>query len=97
MRPENLEFEVSLGYIVKPCLNKTKMPFKDSYLFRIFIEDWGLNSGLCMLTQQTLYHSSHTSSPFCSGYSRNRVLRIICPGWPQVMILLISASQVAGL
>jgi hypothetical protein len=39
--------------------------------------------------------SSHTSSPFCSGYSETRVSQTICLGWPQTMILLISASQVA--
>jgi hypothetical protein len=37
---------------------------------------------------------SHTSSPFCSGYFRDWVLRTVCPGWPQTSIFLISVSQI---
>jgi hypothetical protein len=33
--------------------------------------------------------------PFCSAYFGDGVLRTICLGWPQISILLISASQVA--
>jgi hypothetical protein len=47
------------------------------------------------LAKQALYHLNHTSSPFCCGYFGDRVSRNICPGWPQIVILLISASQVA--
>jgi hypothetical protein len=41
-----------------------------------------------------LYHLSHTSSPFCSGYFRDGVSWTVCLGCPQIAILLISASQV---
>jgi hypothetical protein len=44
-----------------------------------------------------LQSKSHTSSPFCSGYFGDEVSRTICPEWPQTAILLISASQVAGI
>jgi hypothetical protein len=55
--------------------------------FYFFWQDWSLNSGL--------HHFSHTSSPFGSVYFRDEVLRTICLGWPQTMILQISASHVA--
>jgi hypothetical protein len=35
--------------------------------------------------------------PFCCAYLEMGVSRTICPGWPRTMILLISASQVAGI
>jgi hypothetical protein len=47
------------------------------------------------LTKQELYHLSHTSSPFCSGYFGDRVSQTICLCCLQTVILLISASQVA--
>jgi hypothetical protein len=46
------------------------------------------------LHKQALYHLSHTSSLFCSGYFGDEVSRTVCLGWPQTAILLISASQV---
>jgi hypothetical protein len=39
-------------------------------------------------------HLSHTSSPFCSGYFGDVTSRTICPGWPWISKLPISASQV---
>jgi hypothetical protein len=51
-----------------------------------------LNPGLAKLM---LYHLSHTYSSFCSGYFGDGVSRTICLGWPQTLILPISASQVA--
>jgi hypothetical protein len=40
-----------------------------------------LNSSLpTCKAKQVLYHLSHTSSPFCSGYFGYEVLRILCPG-----------------
>jgi hypothetical protein len=42
------------------------------------------------LAKQALYHLSHTSSLFCSGYFGDGILRTICPGWPQTTILPIS-------
>jgi hypothetical protein len=38
---------------------------------------------------------SHTYSQFCSRHFGNGVLRTICTIWPQIMIHLISHSQVA--
>jgi hypothetical protein len=43
-----------------------------------------------VLAKQVFYCLSHTFSPFCPGYFGDGV-----SGWPQTMILLISASQVA--
>jgi hypothetical protein len=45
-----------------------------------------LNSGLELV---------HASSTFYSGYFGNGVSSVICLGWPQSAILLISSSQVA--
>jgi hypothetical protein len=44
---------------------------------------WCLNSGLYMYKVGTLLLDPHTSSPFCSGYSGDRVSRTICLGWPR--------------
>jgi hypothetical protein len=32
-------------------------------------------------------------SNFCVGYFKDRVFRTICPGWPWIMILLISIPE----
>jgi hypothetical protein len=32
------------------------------------------------LTKQVLYHLSHTSCPFCSGYSGDGLSQTVCPG-----------------
>jgi hypothetical protein len=45
--------------------------------------------GRCSTTSATL------PAMFCIGFFRDRVSRTICLGWPQSMIFLISASQVA--
>jgi hypothetical protein len=47
------------------------------------------------LAKQVLYHFSHTSSPFCSGYFGDGISWNICQCWPQTSILPISASQIA--
>jgi hypothetical protein len=47
-----------------------------------------------MLAKQALYCLSHSSSLFFSGYFGDRVSRTTCLGWPQTVILPISASQV---
>jgi hypothetical protein len=47
-----------------------------------------------MLAKKVLYLLRHTSSPFCSGYFGDGVLRNICLGWPWTISLLTSASQV---
>jgi hypothetical protein len=41
-----------------------------------------------------LSHQLHQPC-FVLGIFQDRVSQIICPGWPQTVILLISASQVA--
>jgi hypothetical protein len=63
---------------------------------------WGLRGGTEVWTQGlvdckagTLPLEPHTSSPFPSGYFRDRVSWTICPGWLRTLILLISDSQVA--
>jgi hypothetical protein len=43
-----------------------------------------------------LYLLSHTSSQFCSHFG-DRVSWTVCLSCPQTVILLISASQVAGI
>jgi hypothetical protein len=58
-----------------------------------FLKNFPLG-GCFELAKQALYRLSHTSSTFWSGYSEDRVLQTICLGWPQTMILLISASRV---
>jgi hypothetical protein len=40
---------------------------------------------------------SHSSSPFYSDYFGDGVSQVISLGWPQTEILLISASQGAGI
>jgi hypothetical protein len=47
------------------------------------------------LRASCLHCSSHTSSPFCSGYFEDGVSRTICLDWSQTVILPIAASQVA--
>jgi hypothetical protein len=47
------------------------------------------------LAKLLLWHLSHTSSPFYSGYFKDGVSWTICPGWLPTEILQISASQVA--
>jgi hypothetical protein len=48
-----------------------------------------------MLAKQVIYHLSHNSSPFSSGYLEMEVSETICLGWSQALALLVSASQVA--
>jgi hypothetical protein len=64
--------------------------------FKNFLWGWGLKSGF-PLAKQVLHILSHTSSPFCSGYFRDGVSRTMCLVWPRTAILLISASQRAGI
>jgi hypothetical protein len=58
-------------------------------------EDTGVSTLGFMLAKQALYHLSHTSSSFCSGYFEDSISQIICLGWPRTVILMISAFQVA--
>jgi hypothetical protein len=48
-----------------------------------------------VFAKQVLYHLSHTSSSFGSGYFWDGVSWTIFSGWPWTMILPISASQAA--
>jgi hypothetical protein len=45
-----------------------------------------------MLAKQVLYHLRHT---FCSGYFGEEVSQSIYPGWPQTLVIPISASPIA--
>jgi hypothetical protein len=56
---------------------------------------WSLNQGLS-LAGQVPYHSSHTSLPFLL-FILQVVSCIFAWGWPQTMILLPTASCVAGI
>jgi hypothetical protein len=66
-----------------------------NFLLTYFLET-DLNSGF-KLVKQVLYSLSHTCSPFYSDYFVDRISRAIYPGWPQPVILLISASQETGI
>jgi hypothetical protein len=46
------------------------------------------------LGKQARYHLNHNSAPFFLGYFGDRVSWTICLGWPQTVMILISASQV---
>jgi hypothetical protein len=48
-----------------------------------------------MLAKQVHYCLRFISSPFCSGYFGDRVLRTICLDWPGTAIFLIPSSQAA--
>jgi hypothetical protein len=53
----------------------------------VFWWAWGLNPGL-HATKQTLYCLSHTSSPFCSSYFRDRISQTFCLIWPWTTVLI---------
>jgi hypothetical protein len=61
----------------------------------LFWWNWGLNSGLC-ICKQALCPLKNTSSQFCSHFG-DGPSRTIFSGWPRISILLISASQLAGI
>jgi hypothetical protein len=54
-------------------------------LRQTFLWNWGLNSG----------QASKVGTPLLERHSRQGVLQINCPGWPQTEVPLISTSQVA--
>jgi hypothetical protein len=58
----------------------------------IFWWNWDWTWGF-VLAKLALYHFSHTSSPFCSGYCGDGVSHTSFPGWPQIMSLSISTSE----
>jgi hypothetical protein len=69
-----------------------QIPF---YLF-IYLFSWtGVWTQGFIVTNQVLYCLSHTFSSFCSVYFGDGISQSICPCWPQTVILLILASQVA--
>jgi hypothetical protein len=66
---------------------------KKEHLFIYFLVDLGFELGASGLqNRQALYHLSHTSSPFCSGYFGYGSLEL-CPDWTRTTILLTLASQ----
>jgi hypothetical protein len=82
-RKEERTFHV--GQVILICRRATGRIFiylrSLESLFFIFCE--GLNAGLAKcLAKQVLYHLSHTSSPFCSGYFGDGVSPTICLGCP---------------
>jgi hypothetical protein len=66
---------------------------KGCYPTPVLFDGTGAWTQRFVFTKQVLYHLSHTSSPFCSGYFGDGVLQTICPGWPWTVTLLILASQ----
>jgi hypothetical protein len=68
---------------------------KRSYLgFFLFFGWTGVWTQGFVLAKQVLYSLSYASSPFCSGCFEDGILRTICLGWPQTLILPMSASQI---
>jgi hypothetical protein len=65
------------------------------FSFFFFLVGLGFEVRAIKFAKQMLYCSSHASSPFCSDYFGDGVLRTICLCWPWPLILLISTSQVA--
>jgi hypothetical protein len=53
-----------------------------SYFFFFFLRNWGLNSGLCSCKASTLLLESPPVH-FAMVILEMRVLRTVCPGWPQ--------------
>jgi hypothetical protein len=85
--------------LLSMCWNYRYVPLclaQSCYLFfSFFLMGLGFELKELHFANQKLYHMSHTSSPFCSSYFGDGDSRTICPGWPQTLILTISASQVA--
>jgi hypothetical protein len=65
------------------------------YFFFFAILDFELTAST--VVWQALYHLSHSTSSFfvCVWYLQDRISQIICPGWLQTAILLLSTSRVA--
>jgi hypothetical protein len=59
---------------------------------KIFLWDWGLNSGFCVCKAVTVLLEPHLQSILLWLFWRLGVSGTICLGWPQAEILLISAS-----
>jgi hypothetical protein len=82
------------NFLVRVLLRSNSHTVKSTLFFFFFFYGTGVWTQSFMLAKQALYCLSHTSSPFCSGYFGDGVLRTVCPGWPWTMILSISASKV---
>jgi hypothetical protein len=65
-------------------------------VFFFFLVGLGVELMALCFAKHAVFCLSHTSSPFCSGLEVG-VSWTICLGWPWTSILLISASQVAGI
>jgi hypothetical protein len=65
-----------------------------SFLFFWGRQDWSLKSGICTYEVGTVLLEPHLLSILLSLFWR-WVSRILCPSWPQIMILPISVSQLA--
>jgi hypothetical protein len=59
------------------------------------LNDWIVCVCVLLGLELRAFTLSHSTSPLCDGYFRDRVSRTICPGWLQTAILLISASWIA--
>jgi hypothetical protein len=72
---------------LEKCLLRS---FAHNFLF--FFGWTGVLTQGFIFVKQALYHLSHISSAFCSGYFGNGVLWTISTGWSRTVILRISAS-----
>jgi hypothetical protein len=64
------------------------------FIYWVIFGRTGVWTEALVFAKLVLYHLSHASSPFCSGYFEDGAWRTICLSWPQTWILPISASQV---
>jgi hypothetical protein len=77
----------------KTCLSILLFCFWGVFVCLFVLWDWVWTQGFALA--KVLYHLSCTSCLFCSDYFGDGVLWTVCPGWPQTLVLLISAFQVA--
>jgi hypothetical protein len=87
-----LEKGIRFSFQLQNKTNGSLIRHEIKFFVCLFLWDWGLNSEF---PAQAYYSLNHTSSPFCSGYFGDRVLRTSYPCWPGTSVLPISASKVA--
>jgi hypothetical protein len=64
------------------------------HLFFLAVLEFELSASCLLGRHSTTWATLPENTIFCVGYFQDRVLWTLCPGWPQTMILLISASWV---
>jgi hypothetical protein len=92
MAKQTIYLNHSLFAIYQECLDNVDSPsYVSPFLFFHGIRIWTQSF---TLAKQALSHMSHTSNPFSYAYSRDGIMWTICAGWPWIMILSPSVSQV---